>query len=247
MFPPEVAMLRLWKETHAKPGAVSQSAVISIVTHAALIIAAVGTTRKAPGVPEESIANRVYFIPPPDRTPGQSGSRESLRYIEIAPEGLGAGLGMPKVDAEKKFTPTDPSTPGDLGTELQSSPAAPTVLSADTVLSVLEVDSAATRDPASAAPAYPLDLLKQNVQGSVYTQYVVDTTGFADTTSLKIIRSTHPDFTASVRAALPYMRFAAARLSGRKVRQLVEQEFSFKIQQSSAVTDTTRKPGRPLP
>ena len=240
-------MLRLWKETHARTGGVSQSAVISIVTHAVLIIGAVGTTQKAPGVPEESIANRVYFIPPPDRTPGQSGSHEMLRYIAIAPEGIGAGLGTPEIDVDKKFTSIDRNAPGDLGTELQSAPAAPTIPSADSVLSVLEVDSAATRDPASGAPAYPLELLKQNVQGSVYTQYVVDTTGFADTASLKIIRSTHPEFTASVRAALPYMRFAAARLSGRKVRQLVEQEFSFKIQQSSAVTDTTRKPGRPLP
>jgi outer membrane biosynthesis protein TonB len=244
-------MLRLWKESYAKTGAVSQSAVVSVIAHAALILAAVTGTQKAAGVPEDSIANRKYdlpqYNPPPDRTPGQEGSRETLRYIEFAPEGFGAGLGTPKLDPKKSFTPTDTSTPGDLGTELQSSPNAPTIPKADSVLSILEVDSAATRDPASAAPAYPLSLLKQNVQGSVYTQYVVDTNGFADTTSLKIVRSTHPEFTASVRAALPYMRFSAARLAGRKVRQLVEQEFSFKIQQSSAVTDTTHKPVRPLP
>src|SRR5690349_18732229 len=244
-------LLRLWKETHAKTSAVSQSAVVSIVTHAALIVAAIGGTAKQPGVPEDSIANRLYLIPkfnpPPDRTPGQQGSRETLRYIEIAPEGLGAGLGAPKLDSRKTFTPTDSTTPGDLGTELETSAKAPPIPSVDSVLSVLEVDSAATRDPASAAPAYPLALLKQNIQGSVYTQYVVDTNGFADTTSLKIVRSTHPDFTASVREALPYMRFTAARLGGHKVRQLVEQEFSFKIQQSSAVSDSTRKPGRPLP
>lgn len=242
-------MLRLWKESYAtKTGGASQSAVVSLVTHAALIFAAVAGTQKAVGVPEESIANRVYYLPPPDRVPGQSGSHETLKYIDIAPEGLGAGLGVPRIEPQKTFTPTDTSAPGDLGTELKASEAAPTIQSADSVLSELQVDSVATRDPASAAPAYPLSLLKENVQGSVYTQYVVDTTGFADTTSLKIIRSTHPEFTAAVRAALPYMRFSAARLAGRKVRQLVEQEFSFHIQQSSAVSDTSHKrPGRPLP
>jgi len=242
-------MLRLWKESYAtKTGGASQSAVVSLVAHAALIFAAVAGTQKAVGVAEESIANRVYYIPPPDRVPSQAGSRETLKYIDIAPEGSGAGLGAPKLEVQKAFTPTDTSAPGDLGTELKASDSAPQIQSADTVLSELEVDSIAMRDPASAAPAYPLSLLKDNVQGSVYTQYVVDTTGFADTTSLKIIRSTHPDFTASVRAALPYVRFSAAKLAGHKVRQLVEQEFSFHIQQSIAVSDTAHKrPRRPLP
>jgi len=32
-----------------------------------------------------------------------------------------------------------------------------------------------------------------------------------------------------VRAAIPYMRFFPAKVGPRRVRQLVEQEFSFKI------------------
>ena len=85
-------------------------------------------------------------------------------------------------------------------------------------------------------------MLKQNMQGSVMTQYVVDTSGFADTTSLKILKSTHDDFTAAVRAALPYMRFYPAKVGTKKVRQLVEQEFTFKIEQAAtdAVTPATQ-------
>jgi hypothetical protein len=239
-------MMRLWLESYGKTTAVSQSAIVSIVAHVAIIAAAVTGTQKAVGVPEESLANRVYFLPPPDRGVGQRGTRETLRYFELAPEGLGAGLGVAKVEAKKQFTEIDQSPVGDMGTELQSSVATPTTPGKDSVLSVLEVDSAAMRDPTSAAPAYPLSLLKQNVQGSVFTQYVVDTSGFADSTSLKIIRATHPDFALAVRAAIPYMRFAPARLGSRKVRQLVEQEFSFRIQQSAA-TDSITKPSKPIP
>ena len=79
-------------------------------------------------------------------------------------------------------------------------------------------------------------MLKQGVQGSVVTQYVVDTTGFADTTSLRILSTTHAEFADAVRAALPYMRFFPAKVGDRKVRQLVEQEFSFKIEQAASQT-----------
>jgi len=239
-------MMRLWLESYGKASAVSQSAIVSVAAHAALIAAAVAGTQKAPGVPEESLANRVYFIPPPDRGVGQRATRETLRYVEIAPEGLGAGLGVAKVEVKKQFTEIDQSVPGDMGTELHTSVPTPPMAGTDSVLSVLEVDSAAMRDPTSAAPAYPLSMLKQNVQGSVFTQYVVDTSGFADSTSLKIIRTTHQDFSDAVRAAIPYMRFSPARLGSRKVRQLVEQEFTFKIQQSAA-TDSTAKPSKPIP
>lgn len=240
-------MMRLWLETYGKTSAVSQSAVLSVVTHAVIIFAAVSGTAKAPNVPEESIANRVFFMPPPDRVAGQRESRETLRYFELAPEGLGAGLGLPKLDDAKAFTEIDRSAPGDLGTELQTSIAAPTIPSQDSVLSILEVDSAAIRDPQSAAPAYPLALLKQGIQGSVYTQYVVDTSGFADTTSLRILKATHPDFTTAVREALPYMRFSPARLGTRKVRQLVEQEFTFRIEQAGVVPDSVARSGKPIP
>lgn len=241
-------MMRLWLESYAKtnPLGMSPSAVLSVLAHAGIIAVSVTATQKAPGVPEDSIANRVYYIPPPDRSARQEGTRETLRYFELAPEGQGIGLGVAQVEVKREFTEIDESFPGDQGTELQTVAPAPDVDGADSVLSVLEVDSAAVRDPESAAPAYPLSLLKQNVQGSVSTQYVVDTTGFADTASLKILRSSHADFTMAVRSALPYMRFTPARLGPRKVRQLVEQEFTFRIQQAAAA-DTTKKGSRPIP
>jgi TonB family protein len=89
-------------------------------------------------------------------------------------------------------------------------------------------------------------MLRQGQEGAVYVQYVVDTSGFADATSLRIVRSTHPDFSASVRDALPYMRFRPAKIGSVTVRQLVEQEFRFRIQQAAAVPDDETK-GRRTP
>jgi protein TonB len=77
--------------------------------------------------------------------------------------------------------------------------------------------------------------------GSVQAQYVVDTTGFADTSSIHVMKSTNPEFIAAVREALPYMRFTPAKIGSVKVRQLVEQQFSFKITDTAVVTPK-RKP-----
>ena len=74
-----------------------------------------------------------------------------------------------------------------------------------------------------------MDLLSKHVEGTVVARYIVDTTGFADTTSFEVIRSTNPEFIRSVRDALPYMRFSPAKIGSHKVRQLVEQPFTFRI------------------
>jgi len=81
----------------------------------------------------------------------------------------------------------------------------------------------------SAAPVYPLELVKQGVEGSVIVRYVIDSTGRAEPASLEVTASTHPGFTEAVRDALPGMRFTAATRDGRPVRQLVEQSFAFRI------------------
>ena len=67
------------------------------------------------------------------------------------------------------------------------------------------------------------------VEGSVLTQFVVDTAGMADPTTLKVLKSTHELFVQAVSRALPDMRFLPAQVGGRSVKQLVELPFVFQI------------------
>lgn len=240
-------MMRLWVESYAKSAPVSSSAVVSILTHVVLIGAAVAATNRPANVDPDWIENRVYYLPPPDRAPTQAGSAETIKYVELAPEGPGAGFGAAAIGTGAAPHDSSP-TIGDLGRDTTNTDNAPPLVGGDSVFSQLEVDSTVARYPGSAAPAYPVDMLKQGMQGSVMTQYVVDTTGFADTTSLKVLRSTNEEFTAAVRAALPYMRFYPAKVGAIKVRQLVEQEFSFKIEQpaTEATPATQASAKKPL-
>lgn len=95
--------------------------------------------------------------------------------------------------------------------------------------SELEVDSAAVRDPDSDGPVYPVKLLALKLEGATVAQFVVDSTGKVDVTSLVILESTHPEFTQAVRDVLPRMKYQPAHLGKRAVAQLVEQRFGFRI------------------
>jgi TonB family protein len=99
-----------------------------------------------------------------------------------------------------------------------------------------EVDREVQRDPTSAAPQYPSYLQENHIEGSLTVEFVVDTTGGADSTSLRVIHSSHPAFEQSLREALPHMRFVPAELGGRLVRQWVRQEFRFLMPEQPAAT-----------
>jgi len=79
------------------------------------------------------------------------------------------------------------------------------------------------------APRYPDMLRSANVEGEVLAQFVVDTTGRAEMSSFKVIKTSHDLFTNSVKQSLPQMRFHAAEVGGRKVRQLVQMPFQFSL------------------
>jgi periplasmic protein TonB len=76
---------------------------------------------------------------------------------------------------------------------------------------------------------YPTVLRTGNVEGEVLAQFVVDTLGLADMSTFKVLKSSHDLFTASVRAALPMMRFHPAEVGGRKVKQLVQMPYEFSL------------------
>lgn len=222
-------MMRLWKVSYSRRSPLSGAGSLSFAAHALLIGAAVFATRVPASMARESLANRAYYIPPPDKPSHPIGSREAVHYITLAP-GLGAGPGSMSLDARRPSTVAEHSP--EPGVRAVDSVTAPPIVGdthGDSVFTVLEVDSAVVRSQTSAAPAYPLDLLTSHVEGAVTARYVVDTTGFADIESLEVLKSTNDGFVRAVRDALPYMRFSPAKIGPQKVRQLVEQSFTFRI------------------
>ena len=92
-----------------------------------------------------------------------------------------------------------------------------------------QVEKPASRAQGSANPKYPEILKTAGVEGEVLAQYVVDETGMPMPGTLKNLKSTHALFVQAIKDALPDMRFVAAEVGGRKVKQLVQQPFVFTI------------------
>jgi hypothetical protein len=237
-------MMRLWFNWYGVRVTLIGALVASIVFHAATITAWVFATMPQPNVEQGSIANHVFYLPPPDRVKSPGGSGERVSYVKFGPEGPGSGegarlMGDARPTAISQSLGRDTTAKDTVAT--QPAPAGPP----DSVFSVLEVDTAVARLASSAAPAYPLKLLDKHVQGYVDARYVVDTTGFADTSTFEVLKSTNKEFVDAVRDALPYMRFAPAKIGSAKVRQLVQQQFTFKISDadSAKASPKTKKPG----
>jgi TonB family protein len=105
----------------------------------------------------------------------------------------------------------------------------PTLSGPGTVYKDYQVEQAASFAPGSAPPQYPSLLKQAGVQGEVIASFVVDTTGVADVSTFKVIKSSHQLFTNAVIAAVGSMRFVPALVGGLKVKQLVMLPFEFQI------------------
>ncbi len=78
-------------------------------------------------------------------------------------------------------------------------------------------------------PRYPESLKSVGVQGTVVMRFIVGADGRVEPGSIEAVSSPHKLFTDAVRSALLNTHYRPAEAGGRKVRQLVEQAFSFKI------------------
>jgi TonB family protein len=116
----------------------------------------------------------------------------------------------------------EPKVPRSRVDELQRLIAASSIFTAE------EVDSAARLDPARVVPvSYPPSLFAAGVKGLVLAEFVVDTLGRVELSTIGVVSSTHPAFAHAVREALPAASYTPAQRGGRRVRQLVYQPFDF--------------------
>jgi TonB family protein len=217
----------------ARPGPLGPALSFAVHAVAVIAIAFHPSVQEQLDSFDEPLPEGLTFLVPPSASP--EASTTELQYSEE-----GGGKGVPegvKVEAEgNRFAEErgglDSLSSGDAAQNDNPDPAqafaSPATLPAD-VFMVVEVDSAATRDPTSTAPAYPSDMLAQRVPGYVAVRFVVDTSGKVDMTTVQVMLASRSEFTRAVRDALPGMRFTPAKMGGERVRQLAEQMFRFEL------------------
>lgn len=82
----------------------------------------------------------------------------------------------------------------------------------------------------AAEPRYPDALKSVGVEGIVSMQFIVSADGKVEPGSIKVISTPHKLFADAVRTALMNTRYRPAEAGGQSVRQLVEQNFTFRLE-----------------
>lgn len=215
-------------------------ATVSTLLHAALIggtVVATGTTierAQEPVAPADLVyvePQRKQDPPPPEKAPERPAVeiptdappapdvKVNPVDLSVIPEGLppvDARIGTMSVDSFK-VAPRD-STPVGTG-----------VIDTGEPLTEAMVEKAVQARAGNPTPRYPSFLASAGVEGAVYAQFVVDTTGRVEPESIRFTKSDHALFEREVRQVLLRSRFTPAEFGRQRVRQLVEQAFAFAL------------------
>jgi protein TonB len=212
--------------------------IFSFVAHYGLILFVIYTSAQAATQDDGPKQEKVAFVevkkeevvkkdepPPPELVaapPPPKGFQVLTAPVEIPNV-------LPDIDLTRRVTNeadfTGKGAVGGFSTGVETK----TAVREDNTYFEFQVEKPVMQAPNSPTPQYP-DILRQaGVEGEALVSFVVDTTGRADVASFKIIRTTHELFATAVKNALPRMRFIPAEVGDRKVRQLVQQPFSFAI------------------
>lgn len=226
-----------------KAGALSMGsgAIASLVLHTALIVGVVyerATRSTDEAEPWNEVAEGLTYVAPPDVA-----SLASQVQIRFESSGGDDGTVDPNADTGRFGMRAKGTGPGENavasmsgGDEIPDQVAMPNDDPYENAFSIVEVEEQAARDPASAAPTYPRDLMTKGIEGYAAMRFVVDSAGSVDMSSVRVLDFTHPEFVAAVRSAMPGMRFTPAKLGDKPVRQLAEQLFRFQIEKPALVT-----------
>jgi protein TonB len=215
----------------------------SIVLHSILVGLAVYATANAAIKNEKPRQEKIDFVetpkdeppppkdePPPPPPPDVVAAPPPPKGFQVLTAPVDIPDVIPDIDLSKKVTDeNDFSGKGVAGGTSKGVEGGKAVVQSDQPYFEFQVEKPVVPAPGSTSPRYP-DMLRQaGVEGEVLAQFVVDTTGKAEPGSLKILKSSHDLFIQSVKNALPQMKFIPAEVGGRKVKQLVQQPFSFSI------------------
>ncbi len=232
---------RLIERQSSVPWYAVEGTAVSFVAHAVMIGAwLVGTSDGVNLTETAPTFSPAQYLIPKDRLIGSRPKQERVTWVALAPSAPGVGQAPDPLGDKEKLQYLRPK-----GEEIQEEkgpeiPIPQPEIEGDSVMTELQVDTVAVRYEDSAAPPYPETMLRKRIEGTVVVQYVVDTAGHADTASFQILFASHRDFAQSVKTTLPQMRFRPAVMGSQRVKQLVQQPFTFKILDTTAVAP--RKP-----
>jgi TonB family protein len=165
------------------------------------------------------------------RTSTAAGARLTFRPLAVAPIALPDAAPPPLAEIDLSSMISDSLDFSDagladvIGTVLGTKHAQPI----DGVYTAESVEKVVNGLRGNPKPEYPPSLAAAYVEGTLQVRFVVDSTGRVRDKSVEFPRRAHPLFVDAVRRALLRSRYLPAEVDGRRVPQLVSQEFVFRM------------------
>jgi protein TonB len=217
--------------------------IVSVIAHAILITGAVYGTLQAKEKLEKPKQEKVEFVdmkkkdePPPPKEEPKPMPKDVVaappppKGFQVLTAPIKVPDVLPDIDLNKHVTDeADFTGKGVAGGTSKGVVGGTAPVNTDQPYFEFQVEKQVSTAPGSPQPRYPDMLKSANVEGEVLAQFVVDTTGRAEMSTFKVLKSSHELFTQSVRNVLGNMRFYPAEIGGRKVKQMVQQPFTFAL------------------
>ena len=215
----------------------------SIIMHVVAVAGGVALTANAGIINEKTKEEKVDFVevkkdepkpPEPDKPPpppDQVVQQPPPKGFQVLQAPIEIPTIIPEIDLSKKMTDegdfSGKGVAGGTKTGVGNGPAPPP--QGDQPFFDFQVEKPVVGAPGSPGPVYPEMLKSAGVEGTVLASFIVDTTGRAEVSSFKVLKSDHAQFELAVKNALGRMRFLPAEIGGKKVKQLVQQPFQFSL------------------
>jgi protein TonB len=216
--------------------------IMSGLIHAVLITGAVFGTLQASQKLDKPKAEKVEFVdvkkkeePPPPKDEPKPPPKDVVaappppKGFQVLTAPIKVPDVLPDIDLSKKVTDEADFTGKGVAGGTSKGVVGGTPVNTDQPYFEFQVEKQVSTAPGSPQPRYPEMLKSANIEGEVLAQFVVDTTGRAEMNTFKVLKSSHDGFTQAVKNVLPNMKFYPAEIGGRKVKQMVQQPFTFAL------------------
>jgi TonB family protein len=253
----ELCMLHLIVTGRAAELGRYRVAALSVAAHVGLVVAVISSRPSLPGrsagglvaLPPLERVRYLVVAPVPAPAPKKETPAPPVKARRAAPArspignvpaltlsipttDLDSATGIDKLNVTQTVSDTADFRPRTLADAIGASlfsrhAAAPPPV--DGVYRADAVDRVVTPLDDNPRPAYPRSLQSQGVEADFTVLFVVDSTGRVDPRTLEVPGSVHRLFADAVRYALSRSRYLPAQIAGRPVRQLVSQEFVFRM------------------
>jgi protein TonB len=225
-------------ESKRKTQKLGGGTLMSFLVHATLIPLAVVATARAAHNLEKPKQEKVDFVQvkkeevkpkEPEPPPVQQAAPPPPKGFQVLTAPIDIPNVLPDIDLTRKVTDEADFSGKGVAGGISKGAEKKEERKDDQPYFEFQVEKPVVPAPGSTQPRYP-DILRQaGVEGEVLAQFVVDTSGKAEAGSFKVLKTSHELFAQAVRSALPGMRFIPAEVGGKKVKQLVQQPFTFAI------------------